>query len=122
MSGDGPPEHGMPSGYKIIADSGFALRPWMMIPFTRTDMQRSDNVRRDRRYNLRLSQVRVCSAHAFGRIKCRFALLKCLPFEPAEATVVIHAALCLHNFLLDRRGSDLPVVELVKVLTSGEIE
>lgn len=81
--------------YFIIGDNAFALRTYMMNPFSARPLDLQQRI-----FNYRLSRARRCVENAFGILANRF---RCLltPFQQVPETVecIVLAALCMHNLL-----------------------
>lgn len=85
----------------LIGDSGYPLRPWLLVPYL--------NVagRAEERYNARHKTARNTIERAFGLLKMRFRCLHksggCLMFSPSRCTKVILTCMCLHNICVKHR-------------------
>lgn len=97
-----------PDGCFSIGDSGFSLFKWFLVPFSRKAIASAspNDQQMMRLFNFRLTQLRVEVERAFGILKGRWRILKCLPFAPREAQEVVYACMALHNFLQVRIGND----------------
>lgn len=81
--------------YFFIGDDAFALRTWLMKPFSKRDLTRQEQV-----FNYRLSRARRIVENAFGILVNRFGcLLTTLRVTPSTATDVVMACCILHNLL-----------------------
>ena len=94
--------------YVLLADGGFGLQHYIMTPFT----ERSCSTPARRIYNLRLSSARRTVECAFGLLVKRYRVFN-RPLEHTQATCskIIHAAILLHNFMInsgDDMRDDLP--------------
>lgn len=88
-----------------IGDSGYALRPYMMSPFSKTEIENEPQVRADARtfFNRHFSSVRIVIERCFGVLKARFqSLLRGMWFRDAAMYSLIFEVCCiLHNICLD---------------------
>ncbi|KAF5332528.1 hypothetical protein D9611_005120 [Ephemerocybe angulata] len=102
------------NGSYLLMDKGYPSSPWVVRPFDETELSRApaEDVPRMRRFNKRLSSVRIGVEHAFGRLKRRFRSLQ--NFTPhrdiRETYKAIEAMLVLHNLCIEYR--DKPVTRL----------
>ena len=81
--------------YFIIGDDAFALKSWMMKPFSRTNMEHSERI-----FNYRLSRARRVVENAFGILANRFqCLLGTLKQSPDNVELIILSCVCLHNLM-----------------------
>lgn len=81
--------------YFFIGDDAFPLRDSMMKPFS----QRGLNLEK-RVYNYRISRGRRVVENAFGILAQRWrCFLGCMQQKPENVVTLVHAAVCLHNFL-----------------------
>ena len=85
--------------YVLVGDEAFALKPYMMKPFSQKELTTAKRV-----YNHRHSRARRISENLFGILANRWrAFLSPLRVSPDKATTMTNCALVLHNFL--RKGS-----------------
>ena len=83
--------------YFIIGDDAFALRTFMMKPFSSRDLTHPHKV-----FNYRLSRARRIVENAFGILAQRFqCLLTTMRQTPEHVTAIVLACCCLHNLLLN---------------------
>lgn len=91
-----PPGSSTVLPYVIVADDAFALKTYVMKPYSSrglTDQQRV--------FNYRLSRARRVVENAFGILSNRFRVFgRPIALAPEKVEVVVMAACCLHNFLL----------------------
>lgn len=84
-----------PMPYYIVADDAFALRTWMMKPFSKRLMTDCERI-----FNYRLSRARRIVENAFGILAHRFqCLLTTLKQKPANVISIVLACTCLHNMM-----------------------
>lgn len=82
--------------YVIIADDAFALKTYLMKPFS----FRGQDIR-DRVYNLRLSRARRMIESVFGIIAAKFRVLRTtIELSEKNVKICVLAICALHNFLL----------------------
>ena len=88
--------------YVIVADDAFAMTENLMKPFAR----RRRLTHEERIFNYRLSRARRCSENAFGIMAMRFRLfLTDIHTSPDNATDIVLATCCLHNYLRRNCGT-----------------
>ena len=79
----------------MLADSGYGITPYLMVPFTQAQSA-ADPVKR--RYNYILSRDRVVIENTIGQLKCRFQMLRVpLRIHLEQAPKLILAGCILHN-------------------------
>lgn len=84
-----------PMPFFLIGDDAFALKPWMMKPFSRRCLTREERV-----FNYRLSRARRIVENAFGILAQRFGcLLTKLRHNPQTVERIVLACVCLHNIM-----------------------
>ena len=88
--------------YFIVADDAFALRTWLMKPFSGRNLNDQLWI-----FNYRLSRVRRVVGNAFGILaNCFRCLLITMAQEPHNVTWVVLACVTLHNIIRTRyRGN-----------------
>lgn len=83
--------------YFFIGDDAFALRSFMMKPYSKREMTKEENI-----FNYRLSRARRIVENAFGILANRFGcLMTCLRVTPETATEIVLSCCILHNLLRD---------------------
>jgi len=84
--------------YFLIGDDAFALRTWLMKPYSKKDMSKEELA-----FNYRLSRGRMVVENAFGILANRFGcLLTTLRLCPDTATDIVLTCCLLHNLLRDK--------------------
>ena len=79
----------------MLADSGYGITPYLMVPYTQVQSA-ADPVKR--RFNYTLSQDRVVIENTIGQLKCRFQMLRVpLRIHLEQAPKFILACCILHN-------------------------
>ena len=95
----GLPGRQLPVPYAVVADEAFGLKPWIMRPYPRTQLDKSKQI-----FNYRLSRARRCVENVFGVLANRFRVFRqSIPLEPSKVVTITKAACVLHNYL--RTGS-----------------
>ena len=79
----------------VIGDDAFALRTWMMKPFSRRNMSVEERI-----FNYRLSRARRIVENAFGILANRFrVILTTMKQTPETVTKIVMACCTLHNLM-----------------------
>ena len=97
MNISGVQVQGKEIGAWLVGDAGYALKPWMIVPYPGHDLPKS---KKD--FNFRQSSTRIIVEQAFGRLKGRFRLLNGViqvADSDRHADIVV-AACILHNLSL----------------------
>lgn len=97
-------ENGPPLPYVLVGDEAFALTDYMMRPYPRkTDLDLAKKV-----FNYRLSRARRTVECSFGILSSQWRVYRKTILATIEnATRIVQATVCLHNFLL-RRSLTVP--------------
>ena len=84
-----------PVPYFLVGDDAFALKSYMMKPFSKTELTEDERI-----FNYRLSRARRVSENAFGILANRFQVLL-IPMQHLPSTVkkIVQACLILHNLM-----------------------
>ena len=93
--------------YFLVADDAFALREWLMKPFSKRHLTTEERI-----FNYRLSRARRIVENAFGILANRFrCLLTNLQQKPETVIAIVLACICLHN-LMRAKYSGLQCIEM----------
>ena len=99
----------LPLGWYLFGDAGFGLLPWLMTPFTKAQL---DKIEREKGAAARLAawtfneiqaSLRVHIEQAFGILKNRWRIMKCLTVRYPHTKDTIMATVVLHNYLILHR-------------------
>lgn len=86
--------------YCIVADDAFAMKTFMMKPYSMRKLTMPQRV-----FNYRLSRARRIIENVFGLIAARFrVLLKTNEMRPEKVVKIVLAICALHNFLITRKS------------------
>jgi hypothetical protein len=85
----------MPFTYFLVGDEAFALKQWMLRPYSGRDLPEDLRI-----FNYRLSRTRRVIENVFGILAARWQVFH----RPIQASVetteyMVKAAVCLHNYL-----------------------
>jgi hypothetical protein len=81
--------------YFLIGDDAFALRTWMMKPYSVRGLSREQRI-----FNYRLSRARRVVENAFGMLASRYRCLLNVMCQPPDTVSTVTLACCLlHNML-----------------------
>ncbi|GBP14413.1 Putative nuclease HARBI1 [Eumeta japonica] len=89
---------------QIVGDSGYPLRPWLLIPVTNA-VQGSN----EERYNRKHMSARNCVERCIGVLKARWRCLlkhRVLHYDPSTVSKIVTACCVLHNIAV---SLDLPM-------------
>ena len=82
--------------YYFVGDDAFSLSENLMKPYPNRGQTEEQRI-----LNYRFSRARRVSESAFGILSSKFRVfLSTLCVKPENATIIVHAALALHNYLL----------------------
>jgi hypothetical protein len=85
--------------YLIVADDTFAMKPYLIKPYSYKDQPGPNRV-----FNYRLSRARRIVENVFGIIANRFRILrKPLMLTPNKVNNIVLAICAVHNFLMKRK-------------------
>ncbi|XP_041366976.1 putative nuclease HARBI1 [Gigantopelta aegis] len=79
----------------MLGDDAFALRTWMMKPYSTQNLEHDDRI-----FNYRLSRARRIVENAFGILASRFrCLVPTMHQTPVTVVQIVEACVCLHNLM-----------------------
>lgn len=110
----------------LLGDKGYALNERLIIPFKQPRSGKPP--KEQRRFNWKLSSLRVKAEHTIGILKLRFRSLQRLPVrlvsqeKLSEALRWIGACVVLHNMLVDFRDEWEPTTEMLEEVLKEERE
>jgi hypothetical protein len=100
------PHDDMDTPYYIIGDEAFALKTWLMKPFSRRHVDHEERI-----FKYRLSRAMRVVENAFGILANRFGcLLTTLKQNPSTVESIVLACVCLHNIMRVRYPHDQNVL------------
>ena len=84
--------------YYLVGDDAFSLRTYMMKPYSKRDMERTERL-----FNYRLSRARRVVENTFGILANRFqVLLSTMMHDPETVKLLVKACCILHNLMRTR--------------------
>ena len=87
------PHDDLALSYHILGDDAFALRDWLMKPFSKRQLSKKQQI-----FNYRLSRARRVVENAFGIMaQCFRCLLRPLQMDEERAKMIILVCCTLHN-------------------------
>uniref|UniRef100_A0A914XBR5 DDE Tnp4 domain-containing protein n=1 Tax=Plectus sambesii TaxID=2011161 RepID=A0A914XBR5_9BILA len=85
--------------YMLVGDAAFPLLPNLMKPYPAANRTMAQRI-----FDYRLSRSRRVVENAFGLLATKWRVMrKPITAEPPFATKIVHACICLHNWLLERK-------------------
>lgn len=96
--------------FLVIADSGYALRPWCLTP-----IQNPDEGTAEESFNEVFRKTRCTIERCNGVLKARFRCLlkdRVLHYAPTKATKIINACAVLHNMCVNSNIEEPSVEDL----------
>lgn len=96
------PNDDRPMPFFIAGDDAFALKTWLMKPYSKRNMSHSERI-----YNYRLSRGRRIVENAFGILAHRFRCLHTTMMQSTDTVAsIVLSCICLHNLLRMRNRKD----------------
>lgn len=92
----------------LIGDNAYALKSWMMVPFSdRCKAAKNDEEARKRRiFNYRHSRARRSIESTFGILSSKFRCLRnTLELQPEKVDLIVCACCLLHNIIINLEGT-----------------
>lgn len=106
----GFPEHSFlpsddtPIPFHIVADDAFALKTWLMKPYSHQSQVYEEKI-----FSYRLSRARRVVENAFGLLQSRFRVFGTTMLQrPAVVKIVTMCGCVMHNLILDRYSNFHP--------------
>lgn len=79
-----------PVPYAVVADEAFGLKPWILRPYPRAQLDKNKQI-----FNYRLSRACRCVENVFGVLANRFRVFRqSIPLDPSKAIIITKV---LHN-------------------------
>lgn len=98
-------------GYYLLGDSGYPLRPWLMVPFEGNPPENTPEFI----YNHQFKSIRSSIERCNGVLKKRFRCLlkdRVLNYDPGTAGKIVNACVILHNLCIDHNIPEVPEADL----------
>jgi DDE superfamily endonuclease len=94
----------LPDGYWIAGDEAYLCSNSLLTPWP-SSLAKDDSAKDA--FNFYQSSLRIHIEQAFGQLVRRFGLLwKPIQFSIRSVLSLVHACMCIHNLIIDERGSD----------------
>jgi DDE superfamily endonuclease len=94
----------LPDGYWIAGDEAYNCSDSLLTPWP-SSVAKTD-VAKDA-FNFYQSSLRIHIEQAFGQLVRRFGILwKPIQFSIHSVHAIVHACMCIHNFIIDQREVD----------------
>ena len=85
----------LPVPHFLVEDEAFALKPWLLHPYSGHGLPEAEKV-----FNYRLSRARRVIENSFGILAARWQIFhSVIQTSVKTAEVIIQATVCLHNYL-----------------------
>lgn len=111
-------DNGEPMPYVIVADEAFALKPYLMRPYSRVSVTGNE---RNKTFNYRLSRARRVVENAFGILSARWRVFRTvIQVQPNSVDKIVLAACCLHNMLCRSHDYDYYLDDINEESEIGE--
>ena len=92
------PNDDTPIPFHIVGDDAFALKPWLMKPYSH-----HSQLHQERIYSYRLSRARRVVENAFGLLQARMRVFgTTMQQEPQVVKTITMCACVMHNLILER--------------------
>ena len=92
------PNDDVPIPYFIVGDEAFALKPWLMKPYSHQSQENTEKI-----FSYRLSRARRVVENAFGLMQARLRVFGTTMHQnPTVVKTIIMCGCVLHNLILDR--------------------
>lgn len=103
--------------HMFLSDEAFPLKCNLMKPFCRRGLALSERV-----FNYRLSRARRVVENGFGILSAKFRVFRApIPLKIDTVRAIVKATVCLHNFLIERKLTDLDTAVDKEDLQQGTV-